>query len=396
MKQSQSYYHKKLQMGFIDINSKLPKPKFNKVISLFTGAGGLDLGLELAGFTTAVCVEIDLDCIETIKFNRPNWNWVKDNKGQIVGDIRNISATQLLETGNLKKGEVGLVVGGAPCQPFSNIGKKMGRDDSKNGDLFLEFTRIVKETQPKGFIFENVSGITQSRHSEVISHMINSFASMGYSVSKAILNAADYGVPQKRERFILLGTLNKEAPLFPLPTHYKSPTDWNVFSADLDTKTSYAPLKWVAIKEAFKNIPPDAHLRNDYVLMNISDVIKKRMTLINVDENFKVLPMELRPKCWQNGKHQGVDTFGRLNPNHPSVTIRTAAYNPSKGKYIHPKENRGLSSLEMAALQSFPMDWIFKCKKSDKITLVSAGKQIGNAVPPLLAKSIGLAMRNAI
>ncbi len=130
--------------------------------------------------------------------------------------------------------------------------------------------------------------------------------------------------------------------------------------------------------------------------MNISDVVKHRMTYIPQGKNFKVLPMELRPNCWKTGKHQGNDTFGRLIPDLPSVTIRTAAYNPAKGMYIHPFENRGLDTIEMAVLQDFPLDWEYKTSGRDKVTLVSGGKQIGNAVPPGLARALGLAIRKQI
>jgi DNA (cytosine-5)-methyltransferase 1 len=120
------------------------------------------------------------------------------------------------------------------------------------------------------------------------------------------------------------------------------------------------------------------------------------MTYIKQGENFKVLPMELRPECWKTGKHQGNDTFGRMIADITSCTIRTAAYNPAKGQYIHPFENRGLSTVEMAALQSFPLNWYFRCKGSNKVTLVSGGRQIGNAVPPLLAQALGAAIKKQI
>jgi DNA (cytosine-5)-methyltransferase 1 len=100
-----------------------------------------------------------------------------------------------------------------------------------------------------------------------------------------------------------------------------------------------------------------------------------------------VLPMEMRPDCWKSGKHQGADTFGRLRLDRPSVTIRTSAYNPAKGRYIHPTENRGLSTLEMAVLQSFPEDWAFEC--DGKPSLVAIGRMIGNAVPIKLASALG-------
>jgi DNA (cytosine-5)-methyltransferase 1 len=102
--------------------------------------------------------------------------------------------------------------------------------------------------------------------------------------------------------------------------------------------------------------------------------------------------MELRPDCWKNGKHQGNDTFGRMQADLPACTVRTAAYNPTKGRYIHPFENRGLNTVELAALQTFPPDWVFRCKAGKRVTLVSGGRQIGNAVPPLLGQALGRAI----
>ena len=148
-----------------------------------------------------------------------------------------------------------------------------------------------------------------------------------------------------------------------------------------------------SVKQAFKRIPGEHSSRKDYALMNISEKVINRMKYIKQGENFKVVPRDLLPNCWKNGKHQGNDTFGRLIDDLPSVTIRTAAYNPSKGMYIHPNENRGLSTIEMAILQSFPYNWKFKVKNREKVTLVSGGKQIGNAVPPRLAQAIGSAIK---
>ena len=125
--------------------------------------------------------------------------------------------------------------------------------------------------------------------------------------------------------------------------------------------------------------------------MKHSDEMKHRMSLIKQGQNFKSLPMGMRPNCWKSGKHQGQDTFGRIEENKPSPTIRTAGYNPTKGKYIHPNENRGLNTMEMATLQTFPNDWKFSTK-SGKPSIVSIGKQIGNAVPPLFSEALGKAI----
>lgn len=401
------YFNTKTAKRFINVNDfYVDTSGMNfPVVSLFTGAGGIDIGLENSGFQTAVCVEYDADCRETLKFNRPDWkvfdDAVKVEEGRIEarvpGDIRSISVDEILHCSGLKKNEASLVVGGAPCQPFSNIGKKLGKDDERNGDLFLEFVRVVKGVQPEAFIFENVVGITQNKHSDVIAYMVDKLSGLGYGISHTILNAANYGVPQRRERFFLIGIKGIETPAFPLPTHFKDEKHYQSFVKDLEIPPLFRPYKkWVSVNDAFDNLPDDVSVRKDYALMNISDFVVHRMTHIRQGENFKVLPMELRPNCWKNGLHQGNDTFGRLIGHLPSVTIRTAAYNPAKGMYIHPDENRGLSTIEMAALQSFPYDWSFKVKGREKGTLVSIGKQIGNAVPPLLAKALGSAIMKQI
>jgi DNA (cytosine-5)-methyltransferase 1 len=387
-------FHHGLQVPFIDIRN-VSKQAFlgNKIISLFTGAGGLDLGLEAAGFETAICIEIDADSRATLRYNRPDWPIFEDESNRMAGDIRSITAKEIMQMAGLEYGEAALVVGGAPCQPFSNIGKKSGEHDPRNGDLFKEFVRVVRETGARAFLFENVTGITQSRHLDVLNYMKQSFAGLGYGLTSIKLNAANYGVAQCRERFFLLGIQGVDRPAFPLPTHIKSIENWYSFIKGFDLPLDYLPKYWVSIGRILKDLPTTVHERDDYAVMNVSDVIIERMKLIQPGENFKVLPLHMLPNCWKTGKHQGQDTFGRLKLNEPSVTIRTAAYNPTKGKYIHPIHNRGLNTVEMAAFQSFPLEWHFKCVGRKKVTLVSAGRQIGNAVPPLLAQAIGLALK---
>lgn len=371
------------------------------VISLFSGAGGLDIGLEQSGYKTLVCVDNDQDCRVTLKHNRPEWvifdsteRTIKGNKvTRNAGDIRQIEPRELLKAAGRKKSEVTLVVGGAPCQPFSNMGMKQGKHDEQNGDLFLEFVRMVKGIEPKAFIFENVAGITQQRHAEVIQYMLEQFSGMKYGISYAVLNAANYGVGQRRERFILLGIKGVQAPAFPLPTHFRDESSWETFVRYFDSKPITNPRGWITIKQVFDSLPNGYHDRNDYAVMNVTKVVKDRMKLIKQGQNFHVLPPNLRPECWKTGKHQGADTLGRLVEDAPSVTIRTAAYNPSKGRYIHPHEDRGLNTIEMAAIQGFPYDWEFQSTGREQITLVSAGRQIGNAVPPPLAKALGDAIR---
>ncbi|MEQ3715078.1 MAG: DNA (cytosine-5-)-methyltransferase [Pseudophaeobacter sp.] len=388
-------------VNYIRTDMKREENDSLEVVSLFSGAGGFDVGLEQAGFKTLACIDFDKDCRETIEFNRPDWIVVDgksyraqaDLPDRILGDIRAIEPIEVLRAVKRKPGDIDLVVGGAPCQPFSNMGKKHGQNDEKNGDLFLHFVRFVEEIQPKAFIFENVVGITQGRHREVISYMKEQFSGMDFGISHAVLNAANYGVPQRRERFFLIGIRNVDAPAFPLPTHYKSEASWKTFVGGFDKIPIVSPQAWQTVGDTFKKMSSERRKRDDYACMTVSDKVVERMLYIKAGENFKVVPPELLPQCWKSGKHLGSDTFGRLDPDQPSVTIRTAAYNPSKGRYIHPFENRGLDTIEMAALQDFPPEWKFRCKGRSKVTLVSAGKQIGNAVPPSLAKALGKAVR---
>lgn len=400
------YYHKKTKTYYIGTSNKRRAPIKQRptVISLFSGAGGLDIGLELAGFRTIACVENDINCRETLRHNRPQWklfeNPIKSLNGSATkrdpGDIRTIGVGELLNLAKVRQGEVTLVVGGAPCQPFSNIGKKQGLKDEKNGNLFLEFVRMVKGIRPKAFLFENVVGITQKKHDSIVEYMVKSFRGMGYGISFSTLNAANYGVPQRRERFFMIGIKGTANPAFPLPTHFKNKECWKKFKKDFNVVPTRKIKTWVTLKEALAGIPADYEKRSDFALMKISDIVIERMTYIKQGQNFKALPMGLRPNCWKSGKHQGSDTFGRLIESLPSVTIRTAAYNPAKGMYIHPYENRGLNTIEMAAIQGFPFKWEFRCAGRNRITLVSGGKQIGNAVPPPLGKALGQAMLEQI
>lgn len=376
--------------AYIDITNYSPPPTLGPVISLFTGAGGMEIGLEKAGFPTSVCVEINSDCRETLKKNRPHWLLFDDECSRTAGDIRSIKATEILARGGLKRGDAALVTGGAPCQPFSNIGMKRGKDDPSNGDLFLEFVKIVKGVLPNAFIFENVAGIAQTKHNEVVEYMKKQFDGLGYGIAFKILNSADYGVPQTRKRFIMIGLRNK-VPKFPLPTHTKDLFEWSRFTKTLDASPSYTPALWKSAGDALKSLTDLRLNRRDNVGMNHSSLMVKRMQLIKQGENFKVLPMNLRPACWQSGRHQGHDTFGRIEADKPSPTIRTAGYNPTKGKYIHPYEDRGLTTAEMAVLQDFPETWEFHTV-TGKPSIVSIGRQIGNAVPPGLSEAIGKAL----
>jgi len=335
------------------------------VISLFSGTGGLDLGLDAAGFQTRFAIEWDEDCRRTLALNRPSWN-ATDLHG---GDIREFTAPEILKQSGLEIGEVDVVAGGPPCQSFSNIGRRGGIDDER-GSLVYSYIRLVKGLRPKFFIFENVQGILQ--HPDALA-ALSSALDKNYRIEMRLLDAADFGVPQHRKRVIIIGRLG-QAPVFPEQTH----------SDPKALRLNTAP--WISVGEALALIPKNVLARSDNYRMNHSAEMKHRMSLIAVGKNFHSLPMNMRPNCWKNGLHKGADTFGRLDPTKPSVTIRCSGFNPTKGRYIHPFEDRGLSTAEMAAIQTFPSDYRFVG------TIGSVGRQIGNAVPPTLGEHIGKAI----
>lgn len=337
----------------------------------------MELGLEAAGFRTAVCVEMDADCRRTLAINRPSWPLLEP------GDITKLDTSEILSAARMRPGEPALVTGGAPCQPFSTMGKGEGTG-CDDGNLFLHFMRVVREADPAGFVFENVQGM-QSKHSPVVDSILGAGESAGYITVARVLNAADYGVPQRRRRLIVLGLRRGCAiPAFPWPTHAEDAAAIVARYA----KGGFAvppPCCWATVADCLGSIPPEEFAREDCKQMRVSPLMQDRMSHIRpgTRDNFKALPDTLKPKCWRNGKHQGNDTFGRLNPARPAVTVRTCGYHPMKGRYIHPTEDRGLNTVEMARLQGFPSEWRFHGG------LTSVGRQVGNAVPPPLAEAIG-------
>ena len=190
-----------------------------KIISLFSGAGGMDIGFGMAGFQTVVAVEYDKSCCETLKKNNPNLK-------VIHGDISGIKTSEILKTGGLKVTEPALVIGGPPCQSFSLAGKRMGMEDSR-GKLVLEFIRVVRESLPKVFVMENVKGMVNWEKGKAIEAIMNEISDpilfedkeYFYDVNIAVLNAADYGAPQFRERVFLVGNRMGKKFQFPEKTH---------------------------------------------------------------------------------------------------------------------------------------------------------------------------------
>jgi DNA (cytosine-5)-methyltransferase 1 len=349
----------------------------------------------MAEFRTAACIESDKDCRATLSFNRPGWR-IMGNGDPDDGDVRRLSGAAILEGSGLARGEAALVAGGPPCQPFSSMGKGLGAADPRNGDLCREFSRIVRECFPRAFLMENVPGLLHAKHRPLFDRLLGEFKDAGFSVSYAVLNAADFGVPQLRKRLFLIGTRTGRPPSFPLPTHFESEEACKraVLPSEGPPPGPFQP--WATAGEALQQAAETPKDRSDYALAAVSPEQKERMAYVRPGEDLRALPMEMRPKRWRKANYAGPYVFGRMRPDRPSFTIRTEAYHPDQGRYIHPYEDRGLSTHEMAALQSFPPDWVLQSAKGGRIPLASAGRQIGNAVPPLLGRAVGLALRAAL
>ncbi len=376
---------------YVSIEDPQPPQKTLTVVSLFSGGGGLDLGLEQAGLETLACVEMDKHARATLAANRPQWQLI-DGTGETPGDIRHVDGKTLLAQVNKKRGEVDVIAGGPPCQSFSNLGLKKGANDPINGDLYAHYLRLVEQVLPRAILFENVEGFAHPRNADVQQGLEAKLNDLGYKTISGILISANYGDPQLRRRFVMIG-VRKGQPLLPAPTHFENEAKHQAFF-DAETVPAGTFRAFQTVDNAFQLLTFWNKDRPDAVQMGISPKVVERMKLLGPGENFKALPREMLPDCWRSGGHQGADTFGRLWLDRPSVTIRTSAYNPSKGRYIHPTEHRGLSTLEMAVLQSFPEEWRFVC--AGRPSLVAIGRLIGNAVPVGLARALGLALRAAL
>lgn len=357
-------------------------------ISLFTGAFGLDLGMEAAGFHTVSVVEKDSDATKTILFNRPHLK-----ESAIPREIEKVNSQTLLEEGGrllnlgraLQIGEVDLVTGGPPCQPFSTAGQRGSVLDPR-GSLFMDFIRIVKEVQPRFFLMENVRGLLSAplRHRPInergknhpplesdeiagaaLSVVLTEMKQIGYKVVYNLLEAADYGVPQNRERVLFIGSRDGESATFPMPRYCK------------DGKN--LP-KWRTLQDALTGlVDPQPQF------VTYSENRLKYLRLLQAGQNWRHLPEELKQQAMGGAYNSGggkVGFYRRLSWDKPSPTITTSPHQKATDM-CHPVELRPLSVRESARIQTFPDNWIFYG------SITSQYKQIGNAVPVLLAKEIG-------
>jgi DNA (cytosine-5)-methyltransferase 1 len=336
-----------------------------RAIDLFSGAGGLSLGAQNAGFDIAVAVEKDKDFALTFKKNHPNSTIITD-------DIININTQQL----NIKPF---IIFGGPPCQGFSTSNTQTRTLDNKNNFLFEEFVRFVRELLPEWFLFENVEGIVSFNRGATIKHIEQCFIELGYKVSSKVVCASDYGVPQNRNRFIMVG--NKTGISFEFPKPQKRKFTVAEAISDLPDLENGEHLevgkyKNVGSTYAKKMRKGSKYPRQNFVSKN-EDYVIERYSYIGQGQNWRAIPQHLMSNYKNtNNCHSGI--YKRLDPDKPSVVIS----NYRKNMLIHPFQNRGLSVREAARLQSFPDSFIFEG------SIMKIQQQIGNAVPPLMAEAI--------
>ncbi len=327
-------------------------------IELFAGAGGLALGLEQAGFDALGLVEFDKNAADTLKKNRPNWR--VDNK-----DIADISCLDLEKYYSLKKGELDLLSGGPPCQSFSYAGKRLGLDDAR-GTLFYHYALYLEKLQPKMFLFENVRGMLNHDHGKTYGTICSILEKTGYVVTKKVLNAWDYGVPQKRERLITIGIrkdlVNKISFDFPEPHEYKPVLRDVLLDCPDGPGVPYGETK----RKIFELVPPGGYWRD-------------------IDPD---IAKEYMKSCWDmGGGRTGI--LRRMSLDEPSLTVLTSP-SQKQTERCHPLEARPFNVRENARIQTFPDDWEFCGNVSAQY------KQVGNAVPVNLAKEIGLEIRKSL
>lgn len=382
------------------------------MIDLFAGAGGLSCGLQQAGFHSVLANEMVEQFAHTYQINHP------DTK-VVVGDVRNVDEKELHML-VAQYGEIDLIAGGPPCQGFSVNAPVRSLDDPRN-HLFKEYLRIVAEIRPKAVLIENVPGIVSLGKGTVVEQIYKALEDMGYRVSHRILFAGHYGVPQLRFRTIIIAVRNYAGEiLFPQPEYYA--TAVANFQKSKELCYSLTPMDKLLLKpkvtvgDAIGDLPElsggEKCVEYDYpyeplceyqrvlregstnitshCCSRISEINKKRLEHIPVGGSWRDIPIELLPAGLKRARRSDhTKRYGRLDPNELCSTIMTKC-DPHWGSFFHPTQKRTISVREAARIQSFPDSYQFTGSMTEQYT------QVGNAVPPLLAKAVGICIQKMI
>lgn len=337
-----------------------------KVIDCFCGAGGLSLGFEKKDFEVVYAFDFAEDTINTYK-NNPQYH----HGPAFVRDIHNVSKSSIEKDLGHDIGQIDVVIGGPPCQGFSV--QRRGDDNDPRNELVLEYVRLLRELKPKLFIMENVGGILSQRGKPFVKALFDNMAEAGYVIQQKKLLASDYGVPQDRLRVIIVGELtNGGDPTFVYPDPDRS-----------EKKTVRQAIADLMNKDESQV----ANHKSD----KLSPINLKRIRSITEGQGRDSLPEELQLECHKkNNGHRHLDTYGRMAWDQPAPTITARFDSFSRGRFGHPVLDRTITLREGARLQTFPDDFVFRGSK------VEVAKQIGNAVPPVLAERIAEQVKSCL
>ncbi len=355
------------------------------VIDLFAGCGGMTQGFVDAGFEPVAAVEFNLAAAATYAAN-----FDPGQEHTFYGDIaqwRGRRITDVVPT------DVDVVIGGPPCQGFSNLGTR-DLSDPRN-HLWREYIRIVRKVRPKFFVIENVDRFLTSDEFRLLKMEVETGSLTSYEMTTAVLNAADYGVPQRRRRTIVIAS-RVGRPTLPTPTHggSESSRPWETVRSaigEIPFQTGPASLPDSTVEFFGETIPGIFKGMDLHLGRNPQERSLLRYDCIPPGGGRFDLPDELMPRCWRDKPTGTTDVMGRMRWDQPSLTIRTEFFKPEKGQYLHPewhadkpnkRVNRPITHLEAAQLQTFPEDFLWCGPK------IEIARQIGNAVPPLLARAI--------
>ncbi|NLA25701.1 MAG: DNA cytosine methyltransferase [Bacteroidales bacterium] len=335
-------------------------------IDVFAGCGGLTLGLKRAGFRVLAAIEIDARISKTYA----------ENHKEVFGfaDVRDVDAEKLLAQFDLNEGDLDLLAGCPPCQGFSVIrrqNKPEVQPDERN-DLIINFIDLIEGLNPKAVMMENVPGLEKDRRFKSLCEKLDL---MGYQYSHGVLNLEEYGVPQRRRRLVLLAArTGAKLDIHDIPKIQSSPT----------------------VRKTIGGLPPPEESSDPLhrLVLKSGPVVKRRIAAVKKDGGSRNdLPEDLVLRCHRESKTKGFnDVYGRMSWDSVAPTITGGCFNPSKGRFIHPEQDRPISILEASLLQSFPKGYKF----NPNYGITANATMIGNALPPKFAETASKYIKNFI
>lgn len=354
-------------------------------LSLFSGAGGMDLGVQQAGFQVLASVELDPHCCSSLRAN------AEPGAKVLEADIRTVAADALRDELGLRPGELDLLFGGPPCQPFSQIGKRGGAVDPR-ASLLFELVRFAEAFRPKAIFIEQVKGLlgaaaVDGQAGSIFTRLLDGLRALGYEPTWDVLNAADYGVPQRRQRLIAVALRKGGGFVLPAPTHGAAPEEPELF-----------PLKpHVTVGEALAGLsrrPPrlDGQVPDGSHVDVTPEGQQRRISFVP-EGQWLAAQLGAPPEIRQTLKRKDTTKFRRLSRSAPSLTLRCGEI------FFHPLEDRYLTPREYLRLHGYP-DWYRLCgpvrSRSGQARRLDQHRQVANSVPPPLAMAVAERIREAL